>query len=89
MDFILELLSELIFEGAVEISKNRKVPKYIRYSLIILIILLCFMVIMGLIALGIFIASKNLMEGIMLSSIGVLLLILSVFKFKNIHKKAK
>ena len=89
MDFILELLSELIFEGAVEISKNRKVPKCIRYSLIILIILLCFMVIMGLIALGIFIASKNLMEGIMLSSIGVLLLILSVFKFKNIHKKAK
>lgn len=89
MDFILELLSELIFEGVVEISKNRKVPKYIRYSLIILIILLCFMVIMGLIALGIFIASKNLMEGIMLSSIGVLLLILSVFKFKNIHKKAK
>lgn len=89
MDFILELLSELIFEGTVEISKNRKVPKYIRYSLIILIILLCFMVIMGLIALGIFIASKNLMEGIMLSSIGVLLLILSVFKFKNIHKKAK
>ena len=39
MDFILELLFELFVEGTLELSKNIKVPKTIRYPLLGLIIL--------------------------------------------------
>lgn len=34
MDFIFELLFELIFEGALSVSSDKKVPKFIRYPLI-------------------------------------------------------
>lgn len=34
MDFIFELLFELIFEGALSVSSDKKVSKFIRYPLI-------------------------------------------------------
>ena len=39
MDYIIEFLLELVFEGTFEISKSEKVPKYIRYPLIVLVLL--------------------------------------------------
>ena len=38
MEFIFEMVLELILEGTLEISKNRKVPKIIRYPLIFFIV---------------------------------------------------
>ena len=31
MDFIIELVMELLLEGSIEISSNKKVSKWIRY----------------------------------------------------------
>ena len=36
MDFIIELVLELLFDGMMEASKSNKVPKFIRYPLIII-----------------------------------------------------
>jgi len=39
MEFLIEELLNLIFEGSIEISSNKKVSKWIRYPLIVIIIL--------------------------------------------------
>lgn len=39
MDFILEFLLELVVEGGMEASGNRKLSRWIRYPLMILTIL--------------------------------------------------
>ena len=37
MDFIFELLFELLFEGVIEIGPSPRIPRWIRYPLIILL----------------------------------------------------
>lgn len=85
MEFIFEFILELIFEGSIEVSKNRKIPKYIRYPLIV-IISLFFILVIGLIFFtGILSLKKNLLLGIALILIGMLMLIMSVIKFKKVY----
>lgn len=85
MEFIFEFILELIFEGSIEASKNRKIPKYIRYPLIV-IISLFFILVIGLIFFtGILSLKKNLLLGIALILIGMLMLIMSVIKFKKVY----
>ena len=40
MDFIIELVIELLLEGSIEISSNKKVSRWIRYPLILFIVTL-------------------------------------------------
>ena len=50
MKFIIELILDLLLEGSIEASKSEKVPKPIRYILIVLISLF-FLAVIGYIAL--------------------------------------
>lgn len=86
MEIIIELLVELLFEGTFEISKNKKVPKFIRYPLILLIILLFIGVISLIFFTGILIYKEtSKICGILLMLIGVALLVSSIIKFKKIY----
>lgn len=87
MEFLIEVLVELICEGTVELSSNKKVPKYIRYPLITLIVLFFTMIIFGVLFLGIKVLEQNPILGIILVVLGVLLLILSIKKFKETYLK--
>lgn len=63
MDFLFKLLFELIAEGTVELSKSKKVPKYIRYILIG-IITLFFIAAIGLVFfVGLVVLKQNLFWG--------------------------
>lgn len=85
MEYIFEILLELVLEGSVEVSKSRKVPKYIRYPLIVLIALF-FIAVLGLIFFGGILAlKKNVLVGIALILLGSLLLIMSVIKFRKTY----
>lgn len=85
MEFIFEFIFELIFEGSIEASKSSKVPKYIRYPLII-IIALFFIVVIGLLFLAGFLSLKeNIFLGIFFIFIGLLMLIMSIIKFKKTY----
>ena len=59
MDDVIEFILELILEGTIEISSNKKVPKWIRYPLIALIVLIFAIVTFGLIIFGIYISKKK------------------------------
>lgn len=85
MEYVFEFILELVLEGSIEISKNRKIPKYVRYPLIA-IIALFFITVIGLILLaGILSLKKNFLLGIFFIFIGLLLFIMSVIKFKKTY----
>lgn len=89
MEFIIELILELILEGTIEISSNKKVPKWIRYPLIFVLILLLSLVIILFFILGISLYKENIVVSIFLITIGIIFLISGVVKFKNLYLEKK
>ena len=89
MEFIIELILDLLLEGSIEASKSEKVPKPIRYILIALISLFFLSVIGLIIFIGIDTLKNSKLAGIIVISMGVLLLILAIMKFKKIYLKKK
>ncbi len=89
MEYIFEFILELIFEGSIEASKSKKVPKPIRYILITLIALF-FLAVIGLIFLTGFLSlEKSIVVGIFFILIGIILLVASIIKFKNTYMERK
>ena len=88
MDIVFELIFELFFEGSLEITKNKKISKWIRYPLMG-IICLFFLLFLGLIFfLGISLYKENKIGSFLIISIGVFMMIGSVVKLKNVwHNK--
>lgn len=89
MDLLFEAIFELILEGSFEASKSSKVPKPIRYFLIVLIALVYLLIIGFLFYMGITGLSKNLIAGIVLIAFGLLFLILTIIKFRKTYLKKK
>lgn len=85
MEFLIEGILDLILEGSVEASKSKKVPKTIRYILIVSISLV-FISIVGLIIwLGINILKDNTIGGVFIILFGIFFLILGVLKFRKVY----
>lgn len=87
-EFILDLILEgsiAILDGSIKAEKCRKVAKYIRYPLIIMIALL-FIAVIGLIFLaGILSLKKNIPAGILFILLGLWMLIMGVIKFRKVY----
>ena len=74
MDDLIEGLFDLIFDILVEITSCEKVPKWIRYPLIIIITIFFTIIILGLFVLGILFLKDNLIIGLIFIFISILLL---------------
>ena len=87
MEFFIELILELIFEGSLEASQNKKIPKFIRYPLIFLIIAF-FISVIGIILLVSIISYKeNIMLSILFMLIALIMIVSGIIKFKKIYLK--
>ena len=85
MEFVIELLLDLIFDFGIEASKSSKVPKPIRILLVAVISIL-FTGVIGLIFLmGISILKDSIIGGIFIILLGVVLLVFAVVKFRKIY----
>lgn len=85
MEFIFEFILELAMEGCIEASKSRKIPKYIRYPLIAIVVLF-FIAVIGLLLLtGVLIIRENLLSGIFIILTGLLMLVMSIIKFRKTY----
>lgn len=89
MEILIELLFELLFEGTFEISKNKKISKLIRYPLIALIVLFFALIIFGMLFIGLTVANNNILLGLFIIIISLVLLVLSIMKFKKIYMEKK
>ena len=85
MDFLFELLFELIAEGTVELSKSIRVPKYIRYPLIGIIVLFFAAVIAVLLIAGLVSLGENLLFGVILIALALFMLVMGIVKFRKTY----
>lgn len=92
MDFVFELLFELIFDSTIEIARNAKVSKWVRYPSIVLISLFILGIIVAVGYAGVYILIKHedsaqLAAGFVLVVLDALLILSCVRKvFKQVKK---
>ncbi len=90
MELLLEIIFDLIVEGSAEVVKNRKISKWIRYPIVVLISLFI-IAIMGLLA---FIGFALIFKEDRYAKLGGILflildIILMISAIKNIKKEIK
>ena len=85
LDFIIELILDLLFEGSYEISKNKKINKWIRYPFAIIVIMIFLAFIFAIILLGVLLFSENALIGSVIIGLGVYIFIMSTNKFRKVY----
>ena len=89
MDFIIELVIELLLEGSIEISSNKRVSRWIRYPLIVFIVTLFAGIILLMLYLSFSILNKNVLVVILILIISLFMLISAIIKFKKLYLEKK
>ena len=84
MEFLIELILELFFEGGEEICSDRRISKWIRYPIAIIIILFISAVILGILFLGIYFLKDTILIGIFFIIISIVMIIGALMKFKKL-----
>lgn len=89
MEIIMELLFELIFEGGFELSKSKKVPKWIRYPLICLILLGFILIFLLIILVGVLMLKENIWVSLLMFGISLVFLYSGIKEFKKVYFEKK
>ena len=86
MDIILEIITQIIFEGSLEATRSSKLPLWLRW--ILAVVVLGMMLLFGgiLVSRGIGLISKNLIAGISLAILGVGMVIFSIYQIFKFAK---
>ena len=85
MEYIIELLLELVLEGMMEASKSDRLPQGLRYLLITLLSLFFVGIIGILFFIGRITIQDNIIVGLLFLLLGLSFLIASILKFKNVY----
>lgn len=85
MDLIIGLIFELIVDGCIEASGNKKVCRWIRYPLIVLVCLFfgSIIALMFFVAFGV--SKENPLGSVMVGMLGLFLLVGTVLKFRKLY----
>jgi hypothetical protein len=89
MEFIFEVIVELILDGSIEMSKSSKVPNYIRYPLIAIISVFWIAVIGIIFLAGVISLRINIGLGLLLILIGLYTAVIGIVKFRKIYLSHK
>ena len=81
MEVLFEILLSIIVEGSIEISSNKRLSKWVRYPLIILLGLFFASVILCVLFVGISSLEQNIFVGLLLIFIGLIMLFGCIYKF--------
>ena len=85
MEFLFEILLELILEGTMEASQNKKVPKLVRVVLIVLISAFYLSVIGLILFIGVSCWKTNKIGGLLIITIGLVIFIMAAVKFRKMY----
>ena len=88
MDLIIEFIGEFIIEGIIELIQNKKISKWIRYPLLLVISAFYSLIIVALGIIMIKVFSENILFGVCLLIIEIILIlgIICIIK-KAMNKK--
>ena len=78
-----------MFEGRLELSKNRNLPKFIRYSLLALILLLFIAAILLIVFVGLLIWNENMWVGLLMFGISTFFLYSGIKEFRKVYFEKK
>ncbi len=87
MEFILEVVFELIFEGIEEISTNKKISKWIRYPLIVVIVAFYLLLIGLFFALGVDMFSENKLGSLLMIALAIFMFVICAVAFRKLYLK--
>lgn len=83
MDFLIELIGEILIESSFELATNKKVSKWIRYPILTLLIIFYSAIILGILFIGINYINENFWLSIFLIVVSLLLFIGTIFAIKR------
>ncbi len=86
MEFVVELILDILSEGIDAIVKNKNISKWIRYPLMFIVVLFYAVITIGFIVLGASVAKDRLLGGIIIMLIGLIILLLGIFAIIKAHK---
>lgn len=89
MDELIEFILDLLLEGGIELSANKKVSKWIRYPIIAFLFLFFTIVIFGILILGILMIEESILVSFIFVTCGIAILVGSVIKFKKTYLEHK
>ncbi len=75
MESLIEFLIDLVFEAGVEASENKKVPKFIRILLAIIIILVYLLGTGAILFVGVLMLEETILGGIAMLALGLVILV--------------
>lgn len=88
----MEIVGEIllcVFEILFEVIFNKKEPKWIRYSIIFVIIMLMLLFMFALFALCYVVIERDMASGIALLCLNLLFFVLFIIKFKKFLRRGK
>ena len=89
MDFLIELVLDLIFEGSMELSNNKKVPKWIRYILITFIVSVFIIVSLLFLLVSLLLLKETLIGSLVFFIIFIVFIVFGIKKFRKMYFEKK
>jgi len=83
MDFLIELIGDILIEGSFELGTNKKVSKWIRYPILTLLIIFYSVIILGILFIGINSINENFWLSIFLIVVSLVLFIGTIIAIKR------
>lgn len=83
MELLVEFVLSIVLEGCMEAGKSSKIPKYVRYPLLVIVVLFFTAVIGVTFFAGSLAIQKNIVAGIALFLLGLFMLTACIVKFKK------
>jgi hypothetical protein len=89
VDFVIELVLDLLWEGTVALSQSKTIPAWLRYILIGLIALFCTAVFAVIFLVGLLLLQKTILGGLALVGVGIVMAAMGIHKFRKLYLKRK
>ena len=83
MDFLIELIGDILIEGSFELATNKKVSKWIRCPILSLFIIFYSAIILGILFVGINTINENFWLSIFLIVVSLLLFVGTIIAIKR------
>lgn len=89
MEILLELIVEILLEGSMEIGANTKISRWIRYPILLILILFFTFIISVILFFGLYLLRKNIFVAFVIICFDVFLFVSSIKKLKKLYLKEK
>ena len=89
IEFIIEFILELIVDGGIELTKSKKVSKWIRYPIVGITLIITTGIFALLFFIGFGLLNETIVGGLVILGLTIFLLILAIRKLRKVYAEVK